>query len=328
MPFAAWTALRPGRWKSRFMTELPSLDTPWAGRHKALLRVAQAYGARHYFTGEGGDNVLAPESDYVADLYLAGYRGEAMQRAAQYARYKTMSPRTVKQVLQQTVRMSYAQSLRELAAKVRAGEVNTSPLAVRWCDMYDTTWWTSEAKRMVAEELLQLAEEAEGQTLPPASLHGWQSVRRVAQGRAFTHELARSMGMVLHVPFLDTEVVHTCFSLPSYLHVVKGVFKPLLSASFNSELPALLLRRTTKTMFNGSAYRGIKVNQAAIREIIQSSRLAEAGLVDRQELLRVLTQAALGLKIPTGHLRSFISVELWLAHLDLRKATWWKDITL
>jgi len=71
-------------------------------------------------------------------------------------------------------------------------------------------------------------------------------------------------------------------------------------------------------------YRGIKLNQHVIRDIIQSSRLAEAGLVDRHEVLEGLRHAASGLKAPLAQLHGFVSTELWLANLDLRKETWWK----
>lgn len=307
---------------SDVLTDLPSLDASLVGRNKAMLEAARVYGAQHYFTGEGGDNVLDPGKNHIADLYLAGRHAQARKMAARYARYRMTAPRAVKRVLRQTVRTSYAQALRELAGEMLSVRVDNEPLAVHWCSAYDISWWTEKAKKAVAGQLLQLAEET-SEVLPPAILHGWQGVRRVAQGRTLTQELARSMGMTFHIPFLDTEVVHVGFSMPSYLHVQEGRFKPLLSAAFAGELPELLLQRTTKTVFNGSTYRGIKINQAVIREMIESSRLAEAGMVDSQDLLRVLERATLGLKIPTGHFRSFMSTELWLANLDLRKETWW-----
>ncbi|GLF95223.1 laminin G domain-containing protein [Streptomyces yaizuensis] len=76
------------------VTDEPTLYTATAAIKRAQLDfVGRAGGV--YFTGEGGDVVLAASAAYLADLYRAGRRREAWRHNVAHARVRRVSPLTL-----------------------------------------------------------------------------------------------------------------------------------------------------------------------------------------------------------------------------------------
>jgi hypothetical protein len=81
-----------------------------------------------------------------------------------------------------------------------------------------------------------------------------------------------------------------------------------------------VLERRTKDSFTTHAYTGLRRNAPAIRTMLATSHLANAGLLT--PAMAALNRAVDGRTAPLGALAHLITAEMWVRSLDA-EPTWW-----
>ena len=116
----------------------------------------------------------------------------------------------------------------------------------------------------------------------------------------------------MHAPYLDTEVVRACLTLPAHRRADPAVAKPLLRAALTGLVPDTVLSRPTKGNYTRSAFLGVRRAAPALRRLLTESAAADHGLLDPVPVRAVLERAIHGLPTPWGALNQVFAVELWL----------------
>ncbi|WP_382465826.1 asparagine synthase-related protein [Streptomyces noursei] len=310
-------------------TDTPSLATALLAIKGAQLAPAVAYGSQAHLTGRGGDNVLDAVNTRLVDQYLAGDRRTAFLRTTDYARSRLTAPWRMWWQLCNTAKQSYPNALERLAHGISAGisEPRSGPTGPQllWCSPTRAARWLTPTGRALVTELISTRSRAATGQITPAVLHERLALEWMANSHAQFAEIARQRwNLAVHAPLLDTTVVDACLSIPSYERVRPGTYKPLAQAAFTGLVPQWLLGRGTKTDFTTSLYEGLARNASTLRQILKSSLLAEAGLLDQQRILADLDRAVAGADAPLAHLHTLVVTELWVRRLPTNYATWWQ----
>jgi asparagine synthase (glutamine-hydrolysing) len=127
-------------------------------------------------------------------------------------------------------------------------------------------------------------------------------------------------GIAVHAPFLDTEVVRACLTLPAHRRADPVVPKPLLRVALAGLVPEPVLSRPTKGDYTRDAYLGIRRAAPALRRLLSSPAAADHGLIDPVPVRAALAGAIQGLPTPWGALNQVFAVELWLRDMAGRVA--------
>jgi asparagine synthase (glutamine-hydrolysing) len=136
-------------------------------------------------------------------------------------------------------------------------------------------------------------------------------------GAAARHEatLYAPLGIRPVFSFLDNTVVRACFAIPAHERHRSGEYKPLLAAAM-PELPTWLTGRRSKGSFGPVLLSGLRAHRSALDQLILSSPLVEAGLVDASRVSADLHRAAAGdATAPCAALQQFLTACQWLRHL-------------
>ncbi|MEV7422890.1 asparagine synthase-related protein [Streptomyces sp. NPDC091212] len=314
-------------------TDSPSLALGQLAVKAAQLAPAAAHATQAHLTGRGGDNVLTTEHSFYVDQFRAGRRRAALSGAASYARAQKVAPWRVWRQLGRSVVTSYPRALDALARTI----AGPRPLAVQraarwenlaWCGISASAGWLTGAGRRAVADLVDARAQAADPHTTPAALHDRLNLEFMAGSHAGYDAIARQRWDVpIHAPFLDTSVVSACLAIPSYDRIREGTYKPLAQAAFNGLVPDFLLRRQTKTAFTNSLYTGLATNGAALRRIVATSTLAQAGLLDPRRAAADLETAIAGAPAPLADLHMLLVTELWLDSLQTDAATWWRPDT-
>nr|WP_228454146.1 albusnodin/ikarugamycin family macrolactam cyclase [Streptomyces alkaliphilus] len=314
------------------MTDTPALALALLAIKDAQMAPAVAHGSGHHLTGRGGDNVLGAAPGHLVDLILAGRRGEAIRRAARYARVRNAAVLPVWRRLHRTARTRYPVALEQLATALaapvspeRPGTEAAANLA--WCGTTaPAAWLTGNGRRAVAEVVAARAAVA-NPGAEPGEVQDRLALEFMATSHAAFDLVGRQRwGLAIHAPFLDTPVVDACMAIASHDRVHPDVYKPLARAALHGLVPEWLLHRRTKTDFSAGLHDGLARNEPVLRRILVSSQLAGAGLIDPRPALAALAAAAAGAPAPLGALHSLIVTEVWLAQLATRnRTTWWAN---
>src|SRR5690606_34971198 len=154
---------------------------------------------------------------------------------------------------------SYPEALRQLAVSIRQGAqsgVTRRPL--RWLAPTGVAaWLTPEARDGLLTTISDLAAIAPRGYGSLSRRRAWDEVREFGTYQAELNAQAASLGLRLHAPFLDNEVIRACMALPPYLHNHPHHQKPLLAAALRGLVPNSVLDRHTKGVYGAAGYVGI-----------------------------------------------------------------------
>ncbi|MFE2938487.1 asparagine synthase-related protein [Streptomyces sp. NPDC059255] len=313
------------------LTDLPSMSLGVLSLLAARLAPAAAHDSGAHLTGRGGDNVLAAPSSHRVDAMLAGHRLMALRRVTDFARTCRIEPWRAWRQLTTTARTPYSRALQHL------GDRFTKPLptawrpapvdALAWCSATASArWLTPAGRRAVAGLVTGRTPHSAGHSSPGA-LHDRLDLEWMAGEHATFDAIARQQwGVPIHAPFLDTAVTTACLAIPTFERAQPRVYKPLARVALARLVPNWLLTRQTKTLFTTSVFDGLTANAPALRRILTTSRLAEAGLLDVHRATADLEAAIAGAPAPLADLHHLIVTELWLARLTAAAAhtAWWQ----
>lgn len=299
----------------------PVTDEPFSDlvNHARLgwwfTRVAE-FGTGVHLTGTGADAVVLAPPSYLADLAAARRWPTLWRHAAGWARLRHQP---LARLLVNAVRAARLGPDRQLADHITAlrapapdrsesawsnhvAYVETSPLAA---------WLTHEGRGVLADAL------AADPGPPEIGLSGsdavaLEMVRESAAAHRCEVDIADAHGFRLAAPFLDADVVAAFLAVPAEQRTSPTRQKPALAEVAASWLPEPIRHRSTKGDYTSLAYRGVANAADELRDVIASSRLADAGLVDLDPVLHTLATAATGVRAPVPALARFLAAESWL----------------
>jgi asparagine synthase (glutamine-hydrolysing) len=263
-PRADFRRARPGRFPR------PSSHGYLQAIEERIAEVGRANGAKAFFSGKGGDNILCGVNTAGpgADALLAfGLSGRTLSTFADLAR-------------------------------------------VHGCTVWTAAWLSvGKAVRPPRAPAAQTALLRPGLTAP-APDHPWletaqgvspgkrDHVRTLLVAHAFLDRYAHAAAGPVIAPMLSQPMIELCLRIPTWMWVDGGWNRAVARQAFASRLPGRVLRRTTKGGLDGFAaavYRHARQDLAAF---LADGRLAAAGLIDTPAVLRALereTQTSAGL---------------------------------
>ena len=135
-------------------------------------------------------------------------------------------------------------------------------------------------------------------------------------GRSIDADQARFSDMEFRMPLLDVDLIELALSIPDSLRHTGDDSRWLERQAFASQLPAELVARRDKVHFD---YRYAQhLQHPWVREQLETSRLAAAGLLDRDAVLAVYDELAsvvasdiTRLPATTGALWCIVGLETW-----------------
>jgi asparagine synthase (glutamine-hydrolysing) len=304
------------------LTEAPLIDTPNTGstiwpRSRLRLACAGQGSTAIHLTGDGGDLLAAVPPGYLADLARRGSYATLWRHCAVWAQLRNRSTAALVLRAQKVGSLTPQRALLRVAASL----VSDWRRADRWEEGIafweppgeTVEWFTARARRVLADELRGLAQAADF----PAhwDIADFTSRSELATCGALQRqlrEIARPLGIEVHSPFLDGDVVRACFVLPGWKRAGDMSAKPLLRKALAGLVPEGVLCRRTKGDYTGELYAGLRQSAPEVRELFQDSRLANMGLVEPGPLLAVLDRAVWGLAVPWPAFTRVLAAELWL----------------
>ncbi len=118
--------------------------------------------------------------------------------------------------------------------------------------------------------------------------------------------MTRTLGLG---PFLDPRLLVYCLGLPRELREIPSVSKPILKIAMGGILPEPILTRRFKVSFDEVYWTGLSRNLPHLEEMVNQSQIQDLGIFDKQQLIQVMRQHAIGV----GDVRSGIPIARLLA---------------
>ncbi|MGH3280307.1 MAG: asparagine synthase-related protein [Trebonia sp.] len=299
-------------------------------RSAARLAVTARSGASLHLTGEGGDAVLLAAPSYLASLARAGRAGMLLRHAAAYARLRQEAPAVLAWRAVRLAATSPRRALTRLAAELAEAPMSAAPgpgavPGTRWSD--NVAWWPSHGQALswlrpaIRGQLAEIAADpATAAVVPagagPADLAALADLRRSADAQRQFREVARSLGVVAHAPFLDDAVIRAALSVPAHLRAHPQAYKPLLGAALSGVVPARVLARRTKGDYAAEDYVGARAAASWLRMLLHDSRLAALGVIEPAAVADAIDRMIAGLAVPLGPLSTLLATEEWLRDRD------------
>ncbi|EST28988.1 hypothetical protein M878_21615 [Streptomyces roseochromogenus subsp. oscitans DS 12.976] len=278
----------------------------------------RGHGVVLQLAGHGGDEVLQTPPGYLGDLLPA----HPLLAVRHLRGHRSVRRWPLSLALRGLVdRRSYPQWLRDQARRLRGGPP-TEPshhVPLGWGPPVRMAPWATRRAALLVADLL---EEAATTALPLAADRGQHQTLHRLRAVSQLYRLMRQeydqpwMGL----PFLDDRVVEACLAVRTHERGTPFAYKPLLARAMHGLMPGHLLARATKGSTDTDFYAGLREQRAALNQLVERSRLAQAGLLDAAAL-----GAALHTPVPriSADLEDTLVVEHWLHHgrLTLPAAT-------
>ncbi|WP_165960543.1 albusnodin/ikarugamycin family macrolactam cyclase [Actinocrispum wychmicini] len=301
----------------------PHVSSIATGPLRARLRLAAELGSAVHLVGEGGDVVLGAPPAYLADLARRGDMGALWRHCVAWARIRQRSPLALARHAVALAATSRRRALLMLAASVGRATVPGEPLweaeAIGYWDVPQTHWLAKPARAELAAHIHAVADRT-FDTMGVGDIVARGQLRtQVLTQRAVRH-VGDEFGIAVHAPFLDSEVVRACLSLPAFRRVDPTTPKPLLRTALSGLVPEPVLTRPTKGDYTRSAYLGIRRAAPALRRLLADSAAADHGLINPVPVRATLEGAVQGLPTPWGALNQVFAVEVWLRDVSRKVA--------
>jgi asparagine synthase (glutamine-hydrolysing) len=298
----------------------PSDDEPHPAAHAtgslhARLRMAADLGSDMHLVGEGGDLVLAPPAAYLADLARHGDVSTLWRHCVAWARIRGRSPLSLLRRATLLAGTSRRRALANLATLIEqagpGGDVPWESDTIGYWRAPHTHWLTAKARAALAGYVRSVEPPDRGELgVGDLVTLGWLRLQTLSQ-RA-VRDAGATLGIAVHAPFLDTDVVRACLTLTAHRRAGVTVPKPLLRAALDGLVPAQVLARPTKGDYTSEAYEGVRRAAPALKQLLATSAAADHGLIEPARVREVLDRAVQGMSTPWGALNQVFAVELWL----------------
>lgn len=306
------------------LDRVPRTDEPWLGaatsaRERWWMQQVRAEGSDLHLSGDGGDGVLLATPAYLADL-ATPRRGRALWRhAVGWARLRHQAPHALLRASVALRGTSYGQACRlaadQLVTGTRAGRGWAG--LVSWFQLGAAAEWATHDGRAAVAGMLRAHADTHTHASVPGKMGigdsaAFLALNAFARQQRLDADVAAQWSVNHHAPYLDDGVVRACWSVPAWQRTTPEQAKPLLRHAMHGTVPASVLERRTKGDYTTSAYQGLRANADTLRELIHNSRLAEAGILDRNTLMSALDRGINGQSFRLAAFDAVIGTELWL----------------
>ncbi|WP_411096929.1 asparagine synthase-related protein [Streptomyces sp. 020-2-3H-GM] len=289
------------------LNDEPLPVAPGRARAELLLGRARATGSRYHLTGYGGDELFLGLPHAYQDLFhgnpftawnhLGGLRHQLGW---------PLLP-TVKALLN---RSSFPRWLAG-AVTAEAQPVARTPLLSWGVRQSLRPWFTELANSLIVEEFRAAAEHAE-------PIDPWRgrhvdidAVRMGARHFQAMEDIGTTIGLPVAAPFYDDRVLEATLAVRLPDRISPWRYKPLLVEAMRGVVPDALLARTTKDHMSSDEHQGLREHGPELAELWTGSRLAERGLVDGRQLLRLAAEPFSPVLVEHS-ISSTVAGETWL----------------
>ena len=288
-----------------------------ADRSALRLAAASSSGAGLHLTGEGGDALLLTAPSYLSSLARLRTARTLLRHCGAYARLRYASPAGLAARSFRLARTSPVRALQAVAEEVEHGASRSTNWAnvISWWPPCGeaTAWLTPGVRRQLAEIASDPATaRAVPEGIGPADLAALTDLRKSGEAQRNLRELARSFGIAVHAPFLDSAVIRAALSVPAVYRADPWSYKPLLRAAIAGLIPSDVLDRRTKGDYSAEAYRGARGAPEALRDLLRDSRLAALGVLNPGPVREAVDRMVAGIAVPLGPLHMVLATEIWL----------------
>lgn len=287
------------------------------GSMKARLKVAAKLGSSMHLVGEGGDCVLTAPAAYLADLSKQRDVSRLWRHCLGWARIRNRSPMALLSRAIAVSRTGRSKAFADLAVQIEQGRptgaVSWEKDNIAYWTVPHADWLSKPARRTFAEYVHACASRLSGVDETPAGdIVTSARLRLQALTQCAVRSAGAQVGIAVHAPYLDTDVVQACLTLSASRRASVTTPKPLLRAALSGLVPELVLARPTKGDYTADAYQGIRRAAPVLRRLLENPATADYGLVEPEPIRQTLTRAIEGLPTPWGALNQWIAVEVWL----------------
>ncbi len=277
-----------------FTDDFPSHDEPYFSLYrlameKALVDTAHQLGITTILSGIGAELIVEGNRYHLADLVRRGHWFAALKEARQWAYAKNVSPWSV--LRQFAIEPLLPPLLREgMGTLMRRGYG-------RWPKqgLFAIPPWIipdfAHKSGMWSKVLATVRQLNRYPVEQSFNLMAFQ----VAVGNWSSWYLGAPLGIQTCQPFLDPRPIVYCLSLPRELREIPGVSKPILKSAMGGILPEPILTRRFKVSFDEVYWTGLSRNLPHLEEMVNQSRIHDLGIFDKQQLIQVMRQHALGI---------------------------------
>ncbi|MFJ7187508.1 asparagine synthase-related protein [Streptomyces bacillaris] len=293
-------------------TDEPTLSAAIVGLDAAYLAPVAGMGV--HLTGHGGDVVLESSSAAFVDLVVQGEGREAKTQVTAWARLRDRAPRPLWRQVQEAADLGRGGTLLRAADDLERARFSTAPSLWTWCGAGPAARWLTPQGRSVVAQLLRKSATAWPDP-SPGEWDDWAALR--LNGAAARHQITLNKPLGVHpvFPFLDNAVVRACLSIPAHERRRPGEYKPLLGVAL-PDLPRWLTGRRSKGSFGPVLLSGLRAHRPQLQQLIATSPLVQAGLVDGADVVADLHRAVGGdAAAPWASLQQFLTACLWLNDL-------------
>ncbi|WP_435799475.1 asparagine synthase-related protein [Streptomyces parvus] len=268
------------------LNDEPLPVAPGRARAELLLGRARATGSRYHLTGYGGDEIFLGLPHAYQDLFHGNpFTAWSHLGGLRHQLGWPLLP-TVKALLDRSA------FPRWLAGAVTAAPqpVARTPLLSWGVRQSLHPWLTGHATALIAEEFRAAAEHAE-------PIDPWRGqhvdidgVRMGARHFQAMEDIGMTIGLPVAAPFYDDRILEATLAVRLPERISPWRYKPLLVEAMRGVVPDALLARTTKDHMASDEHQGLREHAPKLAELWTGSRLAEHGLVDARQLLRLAAE--------------------------------------
>ncbi|MFF8641163.1 asparagine synthase-related protein [Streptomyces sp. NPDC015345] len=246
-----------------------------------LLRRVAAHGSRLHLGGGGGDELFTPFPSCLQDL--AGTQPWRVWGRLRHQRHQWRAGRlsVARGVLRRT---SYRRWLLDAAEHVDLAPPSGFDGMLGWQpEPRAPCWATAEAVALMREALRSAAADDPEPLASQRSVHC--TLQQVREGGNTVRVMNQTLaGPRVALPYTDDAVVTAALSVRPLEAVRPGAFKPLLGAALTGIVPAHILRRPSKGMYDADFYQALRRHRGQLLGLAEDSLLARAGLIDAERL--------------------------------------------
>ncbi|MFB8138264.1 asparagine synthase-related protein [Streptomyces parvus] len=289
------------------LNDEPLPVAPGRARAELLLGRARATGSRYHLTGYGGDEIFLGLPHAYQDLFHGNpFTAWSHLGGLRHQLGWPLLP-TVKALLDRSA------FPRWLAGAVTAAPqpVARTPLLSWGVRQSLHPWLTEHATALIAEEFRAAAEHAE-------PIDPWRGrhvdidgVRMGARHFQAMEDIGMTIGLPVAAPFYDDRILEATLAVRLPERISPWRYKPLLVEAMRGVVPDALLARTTKDHMASDEHQGLREHAPELAELWTGSRLAEHGLVDARQLLRLAAEPFSPVLVEHS-ISSTVAGETWL----------------
>jgi len=280
-------------------------------------------------SGEGGDAVLLASSSYCIDLLKQAKFSEFFQHFFGWCRLQGLPllPRIMFATKQSLTSYSrWLQQIKRLKAENLMLPQQSLFTGMTW-DLLPTiaSWHSKELVQLVLEELQHWVAVATPFSKSMGEHVSIALIQLNALSARSTQQMADLYDVNLEFPYFDQLVVEACLSARPEERTSPFVFKPLMHAAFQHELPSSIYRRNTKGEYVADEFIGFRKNRETINTFFENSLLVDMELIDLKMLKMAMQDFEMGVGAWLALFSNTLATEIWLRRLTESDRIFWSN---